>query len=216
VRRRQHLTTTRTDHTIDRSTRTAALIATAVAVPVVLAVAFLVGETDGGSAAPTPTASSTPGPLRTTVPDLDQATAAICDPVMQAMPVTLDPGDGSAPLRPLVVTPGGPSFLAWGDPLVTLQCGVPRPAELRDDYDYQPQQIDGPDGAGALWIAKDDGDQVVWTVIDREVYLRAVVPKGQPGYIVDFSSIIGRLLPAVCTVPTPGDGPDAKYCGSRP
>ena len=180
-----------------------------------LVVAFLVGES---SASPTTAAPTTPGPLTSSVPDLDQATAKICDPVMAAMPVTLDPGDGSPALAPRVVTPGGPSLLAWGpDPAVTLQCGVPRPPQLRDDIDYgRPQQITAPDGNGALWLAEQSGDVVTWTVIDRSVYFRAVVPAGEPGYITDFSGIIGQALAPVCTTPQPGDGPDAKYCGSRP
>lgn len=181
----------------------------------VLVVAFLVGENDGNSAA-TPTTSATPGPLKSSVPDLDQADAAICGPVLAAMPVTLDPGDGSAALQPLVVNPGGPSLLAWGNPLVTLQCGVPRPAQLRDDVDYGPQVVTAPDGYGATWIAEQKGDRVTWTVIDRSVYFRAEVPVGDTGYLVTFSDVIGKALPPVCTTPQPGDGPDAKYCGSRP
>ncbi|MHA3704418.1 DUF3515 family protein [Jatrophihabitans sp. YIM 134969] len=180
----------------------------------VLVVAFLVGETGGGNAA-TPGPSATPGPLRTSVPDLDQATAKVCDPVMQSMPVTLD--DGETKIQPLVVTPGGPSFLAWGDPLVTLQCGVPRPSWLRDDLDYGTvNQITSPAGYGASWVARGTGDRVTFTVIDRAVYFEAVLPKGDAPFLVQISDVIGRALPQVCTQPTPGDPPDAKYCGSRP
>ena len=186
-----------------------------------LVVAFLVGSADSGSSAGSRAASASPSaspsPLRTSVPDLDQATAAICGPVLAAMPVTLDPGDGSATLQPLLVTPGGPSFLAWGNPLVTLQCGTPRPTWLRDDVDYgEVQTITAPDGHGASWVARESGDRVLWTVIDRAVYFQADLPKGDPGYLTTFSAVIGKALPQVCTQPAPGDGPDAKYCGSRP
>lgn len=179
-----------------------------------LVVAFLVGETGGDSAA-APTPSAAPGPLTTTVPDLDQATAAICDPVMAAMPVTLDDGAGTT-VQPLVVTPGGPSFLAWGNPLVTIQCGVARPDRLRDDISYEPQVITAPNGYGATWIAEESGDRVTWSVIDRSVYFRAELPTGDPGYLTQLSAVIGEALPPVCTTPQPGDGPDVQYCGSRP
>ncbi len=182
----------------------------------VLVVAFLIGSSGGDSAAKPTATASPPGPLRTTVPDLDQAAARICDPVMQAMPVTLDDGAGTT-VSPLVVTPGGPSFLAWGDPLVTLQCGVARPTWLRDDVDYgDPQQITAPDGYGATWVVMGTGDRVTWTVIDRAVYFQAVLPKGDAPFLVDLSGVIGKALPQVCTQPVPGDKPDAKYCGSRP
>ena len=182
--------------------------------PVVLVVAFLVGDTGGGSTA-SPTASATPGPLRTSVPDLDQATAKICDPIMQSMPVTIS--DGQTTLQPLTVTPGGPSFLAWGNPLVTLQCGVPRPTWLRSDIDYgQVTMISSPDGYGASWVARGTGDRITFTVIDRAVYFQAELPKGDAPFLVQISDVIGRALPQVCTQPAAGDGPDAKYCGNRP
>lgn len=212
MRRRQHLRPV-----IDRTIRTAALVATAVAVPVVLAVAFLVGETGSGGTTPTRAATATPGPLRTSVPDIDQATARICDPVMQQMPVTLNDGSQQAPLQPLVVTPGGPSFLAWGDPLVTLQCGVARPAPLTSSSGYVPYTF-GPNNApGATWLVQPGGARDTWTVIDRQVYLRATIPHAAVGYLTDVSAVIGKALPAVCKGPVEaGDPPNEQYCGSRP
>lgn len=169
----------------------------------------------GGNSAAAPTSTPPPGPLTSSVPDLDQATAAVCDPVMQAMPVTLNDGSGTT-LQPLVVTPGGPSFLAWGNPLVTLQCGVARPGPLTDSSGYVPYAI-GPNSApGATWLIELDGDRDIWTTVDRAVYFRVTLPHAEVGYLTDISGVIGKALPAVCKGPVEqGDPPDAKYCGSR-
>lgn len=215
MRRGQHLG----GLAINRSTRSAALLATAVALPVVLVVAFLVGESgsSGGTAA-SPSSTPPPGPLATTVPAPAADVVTACAPVLAAVPVVLTDGSGDPPLQPLVVTPGGPTFVAWGNPLVTLQCGVGRPSWLRDDIDYgTPQLITAPDGYGALWVAEPGaGGRTTWTVIDRPVYLRATLPSDNAAYLTDLSSAIGRTLPPVCSTPQPDDAPDAVYCGARP
>lgn len=188
----------------------------------VLVVAFLVGDGGGGSPAggsSPPSAGSTPGPLHTAVPAPAADVAAACAPVLAAMPVRLDGGQGAPTLAPLVVDPGGPTFLAWGEPLVTVQCGVSRPAALREgNPDLNPITL-GANGAPQVgWIAEAAGGRVTWTTIDRAVYVQVVVPTGETGYVQTVSDVVARTLPdPVCLPgPTVGDPPDALYCYDRP
>lgn len=216
MRRREHLTGT----VIDRSTRTAAWIATGVTVPLVVVLAFVLGGTGGGTgsaASAGPSAPAGPTVVTSAVPDLDQATEAVCDPVLAAMPVRLDGGEGEPTLSAVRVTPGGPSILAWASPVVTLQCGVFRPADLRSDVQYQPILLGGLGKPQVAWLAEQQGDRVVWTTIDRSVYLAVTVPTGDTGYVQTVSDVIATRLPAVCTVPDPNKpDPTATYCGDRP
>ena len=195
------------------------------AVPLVVVLAFVLGgDVSGGDDPPPATSSSagrsgtgTPGPLRTSAPAVDAATAAVCDPVMADMPVTLPGGDGSPGLAPLRVEPGGPSILAWGDPLVVLRCGVGRPADLRSDVDYNPITLGAVGKPTVTWLAAAHDGRVTWTTVDRAVYLSVEVDTGDTGYVQTISDVIATALPAVClATPQKGDPPGTVYCGDRP
>ena len=174
---------------IDRSTRPAAWIATAVTAPAHGGPGVRPPAAPAAARAPRPrrrpSAPAGPTVVTSAVPDLDQATEAVCDPVLAALPVRSTAATGEpTPVRRRV-TPGGPSILAWASPVVTLQCGVFRPADLRSDVQYQPILLGGLGKPQVAWLAEQQGDRVVCTTIDRSVYLAVTVPAGDTSYAAD-------------------------------
>lgn len=173
-----------------------------------MVLAFVFGGS--GPAAPKVGTSAPPGPLASSVPDLDQATEAACDPVLAAMPVTLEG------LAPRVVTPGGPSILAWGDPPVVLRCGVPRPDGLAPGVGYQAIEVGALNQPQVGWLPVTSGSTTTYTTVDRSVYLSLQVPTGRVAELQTVSTIMAPLLPAVCKVtPDPGDPDPTLYCSER-
>ncbi|RZU49811.1 uncharacterized protein DUF3515 [Krasilnikovia cinnamomea] len=168
----------------DRTTRRAALWATVVAVPVAVLVGFLaftqVLRPAQPAAAPTTAAPSaraavpdTPVPMA--APALSARAAQVCQAVTSALPGTLR----DLPARQ--VTAGPRQNAAWGEPPITLACGVAQPAMCAT--------LDG--GAGCVpldaellnmnevcWYARQDPAGPVFTTLDREVPVRVTVPTG--------------------------------------
>lgn len=167
--------------------RGAALLATAVAVPV--AVATLVALR---SLLPAPPAlgdqQGTPG---TTVPvaglpSTDPGSAAVCARLVAALPDTM------GPLHRRPVSGAGGRAAAWGDPPVVLRCGTSAPAGdaplgqviTLDGVDYDPQ----PSDAG-----------VTWRLVGRRVPVEIFVPKvydGQGSLVIAVSGAIAAADPA--------------------
>src|SRR5689334_15875675 len=114
----------------DRTTRSAALWAAAVAVPVAVLVGvvvyFQVLRPAGPPAAPRPTvtaAASVPStPVTMAAPALPAAAGAVCRTVVSQLPATIR----NLPRRP--VSAGPEQNAAYGEPAITLACGIPTPA----------------------------------------------------------------------------------------
>ena len=190
-----------------RATRTAALIATAVTIPVVviLALAF-----SGG------TSGSGPSAVKVTPPPA----VAACGTLMASMPSSL--GD----LSSRTVTPASSQVRAWGDPAVVLRCGVERPAALVPGS-TDPQISIAPLGssaAGVLWdqpdVESDGTAPTVFTAVDRDVYIEVTIPAGnQQVPLPQISGLILAAFPtAVCLGQTNGAGPvipDDQLCTHR-
>ena len=166
----------------DPATRGAALWATAIAVPVAVLVGLLVfwriapaGDTTA-EATPTPTvAASVPATaVQMDAPKLDARTAQVCLAVTSQVPTALR----GLPQRK--VSAGPEQNAAWGEPPVTVACGVPQPAMC--------ERVDG--GApgcvpldatmlkmnGVCWYAQDLPATDVFTTMDREVAVQVKVP----------------------------------------
>ena len=189
--------------TTERETRrSAARLATLVAVPltvVLVAVAVVAGTRgDGGSeAAPlaptTAPARTAPLPAVKVAAPAALSTAAqrACQGLVSALPTDL----GDLPGRP--VDSSSPYVAAWGEPAVTLRCGVARPPSFIATADVQ--QING-----VTWFAERRGGTTAWTAVDRPVYVEVLVPAA------DASAPVARLsTPIAATLqPRPVDPAD--------
>jgi hypothetical protein len=155
------------------------------------------GDGDAGSG-PVADISGTPAPQRSDaaplpvqVPPVTPEAEANCPGLMGNLPLTLT-GEQSRP-----VDSDTPFAYAWGDPAVVLVCGVDRPAGFVATAGLI--QING-----VQWYVDDsDPDTVVWTAVDRPVYVQVSIPSSvDSGPVAALSPIIGATLTA--RAPQPG------------
>ncbi len=192
---------------IDATTRRAALVATAVTVPLVLVAALLIG---GGSDDPGSPTSAVPPPVTVSAPPAQAATLKPCTAVLQVLPERL------AGLAPRVVhsTPSSSFVVAWGDPAVVLRCGVARPASLKPGDSEQLFQVNG-----VAFAQQASGDATVYTAVDRAAYVEVSVPSTfAGGPLAPLAAAIGKALPAVCQAQALPGGrlvPQRELCAYR-
>ena len=85
---------------------------------------------------------------------------------------------------------------AWGDPAITLRCGVPTPAALKPDS--QLLVVDG-----VSWLPEQLTAGYRFTTVDREVNVEVVVPakyNPEADALADISPIVAEKVSAT---PTP-------------
>jgi hypothetical protein len=176
VPRRQHLSQHLSDDSRPRDPlRRIALIATAVLVPVVVALVVLVhalgGTGAGGSGTPPAQVSggtSTPREdlpvLPVKVPPVTPAIDASCPALMKTLPLELS---GKQSRR---VKSDTPYAYAWGDPPVVLICGADRPAGYVAGAALI--QINGV----GWYVDTSNPDTTVWTTVDRPVHVLISLP----------------------------------------
>jgi hypothetical protein len=169
-----------------------------VLVPLVVAVVVLVrvlGGDGGGRVAevegtPAPQRENLP-PVQVDVPPVTPQADAHCPALMGALPLDLA-GEPSRPVRS-----DSPYAYAWGDPPVALVCGVDRPAGF--DATASLIQIQG-----VQWFPDTSRpDVVVWTAVDRPVYVQVTLPSSvDSAPVTVLSPIVAATLPA--QEPQPG------------
>ena len=183
--------------------RRVALIATAVLVPVILALVVLVnvlGEPsgadggDGGAAAIESTPLSPRGDLPVLpvpVPPVTPEAQASCPALMSTLPLELT-GELSRQVDSDTLF-----AYAWGEPPIVLVCGVDRPAGYV--VGVSAIQIEG-----VQWyVDTDDPDTTVWTTVDRPVYVQITLPASvDSAPVTSLSPEIAAALPY--REPTPG------------
>jgi hypothetical protein len=180
--------------------RRAALIGTAVGVPLLVALIVLVnvvGGRSGGNSGPVAEVSGTTAPatdlpvLSVQTPPVTAETDKSCPQLVQAVPARL------VDEPPRKVRSASPYVRAWGNPAVVLVCGVPRPAKFVIGAALI--QIDQ-----VQWfVDTSDPDTVVWTAVDRPVYVQVRVPAStDSASVTELTGTISKVLPAV--KPTPG------------
>jgi Protein of unknown function (DUF3515) len=179
-----------------------ALVATAVLVPVLVALVVLVnvlGGSDGSGGSkvadvsgPTTAAPREDLPVVTVpTPAVTPAADASCPGFLQTLPDTLvdDPSRR--------VSSASPYVRAWGDPAVVLVCGADRPAGFTVSVGLI--QID----AVQWYVDTSDPKTVVWTAVDRPVYVQVRVPASEDSATVtEISGHLSATLPA--QQPQPG------------
>jgi uncharacterized protein DUF3515 len=157
-----------------RPGRSPAWLATLIALPVtiVLVLIAVVAENRGGdpapAASPAASAAALPSIKVAAPPALTVAAQQACQELISALPTEL----GALPARP--VDSPSPYVVAWGEPAVTLRCGVARPPAFIATADVQ--QING-----VSWFAERRGQTTAWTVVDRPVYVEVLVPAADAG-----------------------------------
>jgi hypothetical protein len=198
---------------LSAESRRAALIATAITLPLVVLLALAFGA--GRLHKSTPRA---PGPVVVSTPSSVAATAAdSCEKVIEKLPVKLDG------MTPRVVHGSWAGVdtryvVAWGNPPVILSCGVGRPAALRPGSDVELFGV-GQGDHNSLVLATHTKTTDIFTVVDRPVYVSIEVPKRLNRDPVSvLAGLVAQALPSVCDAQasTGPPVPDAKLCTHRP
>jgi hypothetical protein len=164
----------------DPTTRIAAIWATAVAVPVVVIVGvlafFLVrpaAETDPAPVASGPIAVPSTA-VEVAAPKLTGRAAQVCLAVTSQLPTQLR----NLPARK--VSAGPEQNAAYGEPPITVSCGVAQPRMCKSVEDKTPGCV--PLVADVLlmnrvcWLSAEAAGRTTFTTMDREVPVEVVVP----------------------------------------
>ncbi len=125
-----------------------------------LAAALLLLSTGCTSSGDDPAPQAT-GPVDVEVPSVSDEVRRSCAALVAALPVEVDPG-----VRRRPVTGDDALTAAWGEPPVTLACGVPDP-----DRPDEPVTVNG-----VGWSVRDIGAGYRWTTRDLAVNVAVDVP----------------------------------------
>ncbi|MFG1778485.1 DUF3515 family protein [Micromonospora sp. NPDC049051] len=182
----------------DRTTRSAALIATLVALPVTLLVGglafaqFSPDEQAEPAASPSATVAGpqSTAPVEMAAPALAERPATVCRALLSQLPPTV----GDLAQRP--VTAGPEQNAAYGDPAVTVACGGTEPAVGETDELLIVN--------GVCWHPTQATDVTVFSTLDRETTVTVRVPGAyQPP--AKWLPLISDTV--VASVPSGGDAP---------
>ncbi|MEO7263011.1 MAG: DUF3515 family protein [Jatrophihabitantaceae bacterium] len=174
------------------------MIASAIAVPVTVLLAFLLSAGHSDAPRPAPSSSVLPAVTVPAPPKPDTATEVACVKVFAKLPVRL--GE-LAPRR----TATDSSFVAaWGDPAVLVRCGVAKPAIFGTPEAAQLVEVNS-----VLWQPDPQRDRTVYTTVDRSVYLDVTVPAGADQPLPLLAAAVSAL-PPVCTATDAAGNPGAK------
>nr|WP_233512482.1 DUF3515 family protein [Micromonospora deserti] len=181
----------------DRTTRGAALVASAVALPVTLLVgafAFAQLSPDEPAAEPSPTpttarAQST-APVEMAAPALAERPAILCRALLSQLP----PAIRDLAQRP--VTAGPEQNAAYGDPALTVACGGAEPTVAATDDVWVVNKV--------CWHAREETDATVLTTVDRETAVTVRVPRAH-GPALQWAAPISDTI--VASVPSGGPVP---------
>nr|WP_237532140.1 DUF3515 domain-containing protein [Streptomyces sp. SID8352] len=127
--------------------------------------------------------SSGDGSAAVAVPSPDASVAGMCQNLDEALPPTVDGLERKDP------TPASALTAGWGNPLIILRCGVPRPPEM-DDPKADGVEVDG---VGWMLSERDDGGFRFTTTL-REAYVEVSVPEER---VPDGMAPLVDLAPAV-------------------
>ncbi|GIF73094.1 DUF3515 family protein [Asanoa siamensis] len=181
---------------MERSTRQAAIIATAVAIPLAVLVAlvsFLKFSPDEPKAAPPspPAAPQATTPVPMTAAKLSPRAETLCRALLSQLPTTVR----DRPQRP--VTEGTEQNAAYGDPAITVACGIPAPNFPPTDLVSLFDRV--------CWHAAEGAASTVLTTVDREVPIQVTVPKAYEAaaqWTIVFSKPIIETVPKMATPPS--------------
>ncbi len=130
----------------------------------------------------TSTPAPSTAPLTVPVASADAATARACRALTAALPDEVDPG-----VERREVLSDRTRTAAWGDPPVTLECGVPDP-----DRPEEPIFING-----VAWSVRDIGAGFRWTTKDRAVNVAVEIPSAYENgaeIVLPISTVVAEVL----------------------
>lgn len=160
-------------HPTRRAAAVAALLAT-------LSAQLLLSACSGGGSVPV-------DPPRTT-----GRAAAQCAALAKALPAALQG------LATRATTPPSTGTAAWGDPAVTLRCGVSRPGVLdpaSPEYDPEYQKHDVEEIQGVCWVSEQTADRGFrFTTVKQQTYVELNVPAAYAGRQSPLSALAGPVL----------------------
>lgn len=196
----------------DKSTRSAALISAAFALPIALIAGILIfahiRPRDDASAKPAPTSSAiqqVPAtPVQLSAPKLNAHDAQACLALTSQLPTQVR----NLPARK--VSTGPEQNGAYGDPAITVQCGVVQPPMCETITPGQtgcvPLDADLLVMNGVCWYGDDGPATKLFTTMDREVAVQVGVPASydQPAqWANEFSDSVVKTIKSKATaVPT--------------
>ncbi|HLU44332.1 MAG TPA: DUF3515 domain-containing protein [Natronosporangium sp.] len=170
---------------MDPVTRSAARLAALVAVPVAVLVGIgsllLLGNAADSPSESPPSSAPAPvvtDPVEMSTRELTEWEEVVCRALLAQVPAEVD---GLAQ-RP--VTAGSEQNAAYGEPPITLECGVEAGYQLTDQVFP---------GSGVCWHATEQEDATVWVTLDREVPVRVTVPNHYDApyqRVIEFSPVI--------------------------
>ncbi len=118
------------------------------------------------------------------VPAAPDTAGPLCAALIAALPDEIDPG-----VRRRPVAREGGRAAAWGDPAVTLECGVPEP-----DRPDEPAEVNG-----VRWTVRDIGAGYRWTTSERVVFVAVDIPdryENGAELVNPLAEPISRTLPS--------------------
>ena len=124
------------------------------------------------------------GPVQVAEPTPEPGDRAVCDAVLAALPDQVL----ESTLRP---TEPGVLSRAWGDPPITLRCGVSAPPTLTRSSECQEVN-------GVGWFAEDAEGGTLFTTIGRAVFVEVGVPQDyapEVDVLVDLAAAVGEHNP---------------------
>jgi hypothetical protein len=182
----------------DRTTRNAAIWATVIAVPVAVLAGLLIFSKiapQTRSAAPGPSATQPAvlpaTPVQMAAPKLAARPAEVCLAVTSQLPAKV------RDLGARKVSAGPEQNAAWGEPALTVACGVTRPTMCtsldQTGSGCVPLDTELLNMNRVCWYANTRADATTFTTMDREVPVQVTVPKQyeQPAqWANEFSDIV--------------------------
>ena len=148
--------------------------------------------------------SSGSGAVRIAAPTPSGSAASQCGALVAQLPGTL------LGQRARAVSPATRTTAAWGDPAITLRCGVGTPGALdpsSGDYDPDLAHHDAQDVNGVCWlIGTTEGGGYEFTTIVQQTYVEVTVPGSYAGQ----QSPLGGLASAVLAA-DPADPARARF-----
>ncbi|HEX5542418.1 MAG TPA: DUF3515 domain-containing protein [Micromonospora sp.] len=183
----------------DKTTRQAALWAALVALPLAVLSGFFVlaqfGSEPAAEAQPSPSATTpqpqSTAPVQMAAPPLAEQPATVCRALLAQLPTNVN----DLAQRP--VSAGPEQNVAYGDPAITLACGVPAPEVSPTDVLRVVN--------GVCWHPVEESHAMVFTTVDREVPVQLRVPLSYDlplQWAAPFSTTVHAAVPAAESAPT--------------
>ncbi|WDZ88046.1 DUF3515 family protein [Micromonospora cathayae] len=174
------------------------MISALVAVPVTVAVAGFtfasLAPDEPAGPGPSPSASAarpqSTAPVEMPAAPLAERPATVCRALLSQLPPTVR----ELPQRP--VTAGAEQNAAYGDPALTVACGVPEPAVPPETAVWVVDTV--------CWHVGERADATVLTTVDREVAVQVSVPRT---YEQPLQWVAPIAQTVVASVPSGGDVP---------